>query len=307
MDANGDLINTLVNTKTTNRRIGGGVPQGTGMLRGILVDTYNPRYGDNGCYSIRPHCDEDFLMDWMGTPGYKTIAAWDWNVNRNPGFIPAEYGAGFMTCDCPGLKVNRVDDWDNPFIDIPSDKKADSRGLRGAVTHGAMQLAVRTCDWWDWDNDCGRSLMLVCSTQAASGKDMFLAFTSAGGNRSTDTSFGYPSFWKVQWSVDGVNFTDVDAKDINMKNLWHDWWGPARQIVNKENYELSYESAIGFVENLVHLPAHLLGQKRVYLKITPSRKVVSSVGYMHKDNVTLRPQMTDMCYVNFGEIIIGYR
>jgi hypothetical protein len=307
MDANGDLINTLVNTKTTNRRIGGGVPQGTGMLRGILVDTYNPRYGDNGCYSIRPHCDEDFLMDWMGTPGYKTIAAWDWNVNRNPGFIPAEYGAGFMTCDCPGLKVNRVDDWDNPFIDIPSDKKADSRGLRGAVTHGAMQLAVRTCDWWDWDNDCGRSLMLVCSTQAASGKDMFLAFTSAGGNRSTDTSFGYPSFWKVQWSVDGVNFTDVDAKDINMKNLWHDWWGPARQIVDKENYELSYESAIGFVENLVHLPAHLLGQKRVYLKITPSRKVVSSVGYMHKDNVTLRPQMTDMCYVNFGEIIIGYR
>ena len=61
------------------------------------------------------------------------------------------------------------------------------------------------------------------------------------------------------------------------------------------------------MENLVHLPAHLLGQKRVYLKITPSRKVVSSVGYMHKDNVTLRPQMTDMCYVNFGEIIIGYR
>lgn len=307
MDSNGDLIHTLVNTKMTNRRIGGGVPQGTGKLCGILVDSYNPRYGDHGYYSIRPHSDEDFQMAWMGQPGYRTIAAWDWNVNRNHGFIPAEYGAGIMSCDCPGVKVNRVDDWDNPFIDIEKDNREDSRGLKGAVTNGAMQLVARTCDWWDWDNDCGRSLMLVCSTMAASGKDMFLAFTAAGGNRSTDTSFGYPSFWKVQWSLDGVSFTDVDAREINMKNLWHDWFGAPRKHVDGEDYELSYESAIGFNEYLVHLPSSLLGQGRVYLRITPSRKIVSSVGYMHKDNVTLRPQMEGLCYVNFGEIIIGYR
>lgn len=307
MDAQGGQIYTLINTKMTNRRIGGGVPQGVGKLRGILVDTYNPRFGDHGCYSIRPHCDEDILMDWMGQPGYKTVCAWDWNINTNPGFIPAEYGAGFMTCDCPGLKLNRVDDWDNPMIDIPSDKKENTRGLRGAVTNGAMQLVARTCDWWDWDNDCGRSLVLVCSTQAAAGKDMFLAFTMAAGNRSTDTSYGYPSFWKVQWSVDGVDFTDVDAKDVNLRHLWHDWWGAPKKRVDNEDYELSHEAALGFAEYLVHLPAHLLGQKRVYLKITPSRKVVSSVGYLHKDNVTLRPNMTDLCYVNFGEIIIGYR
>jgi len=307
MDAQGGLIYTLINTKMTNRRIGGGVPQGVGKVRGVLVDTYNPRFGDQDCYSIRPHCDEDILMDWLGQPGYKTIAAWDWNINRNPNFIPAEYGAGIMNCDCPGIRVNRVDDWDNPFIDIPSDKKEDSRGLRGAVTNGAMQLVARSCDWWDWDKDCGRSLLLVCSTQAAVGKDMFLAFTMAAGNRSTDTSYGYPSFWKVQWSVDGVNYTDVDAKDINMRHLWHDWFGSPRKNVDGEDYELSYEAALGFGEYLVHLPAQLLGQKMVYLKITPSRKVVSSVGYMHKDNVMLRPNMTEPCYVNFGEIIIGYR
>ena len=307
MDSKGGLIYTLINTKIMNRRIGGGVPQGVGKVCGTLVDTYNPRFGDHGHYCIRPHCDEDIRMEWMGQPGYKTIAAWDWNINRTIGFFPAEYGAGFMTSDCPGVKVNRVDDWDNPFIDIPSDNRADSRGLRGAVTNGAMQLVAKSCDWWDWDNDCGRSLILVCSTAAAQGNDMFLAFTMAAGNRTTDTSYGYPSYWKVQWSVDGTNFTDVDAEDINARHLWHDWFGTPRKAVDGEDYELSYEAALGFCEYLVHLPSELLGQKKVYLKITPSRKVVASVGYMHKDNVTLRPNMTDLCYINFGEIIIGYR
>ena len=301
------MIYFHVNAKMTNRRIGGGVPQGVGRLCGTLVDTYNPRFGHTSVkYGIRPHCDEDVLMEWMGQPGYKTIAAWDWNVNRNPGFIPAEYGAGYMTSDLPDLKINRVDDWDNPFIDLP-DERADSRGLRGAVTNGAMQLEARSCDWWDFDKDCGRSLTLMCSTRNAVGTDLFIGFTVSAGNRITDTTYGYPSFWKVQWSLDGVDFTDVSMQDINVKALWHDWFGPAVRQVDGEHYELSYEAAIGFAEHLVHLPASLLGQEKLFLKITPAKKIVASVGYMHRDNVALRPGMTEKCYVNFGEIIIGYR
>lgn len=307
MDAQGGMIYFHVNAKMTNRRIGGGVPQGVGRLCGTLVDTYNPRFGHTSVkYGIRPHCDEDVLMEWMGQPGYKTIAAWDWNVNRNPGFIPAEYGAGYMTSDLPELKINRVDDWDNPFIDLP-DERADSRGLRGAVTNGAMQLEARSCDWWDFDKDCGRSLTLMCSTRKAVGTDLFIGFTVSAGNRTTDTTYGYPSFWKVQWSLDGVDFTDVSMQDINVKALWHDWFGPAVRQVDGEHYELSYEAAIGFAEHLVHLPASLLGQEKLFLKITPAKKIVASVGYMHRDNVALRPGMTEKCYVNFGEIIIGYR
>ena len=304
MDSKGDMTYFHVNTKMTNRRIGGGVPRGTGKLRGIIVDTYNPRFGATcSKYGIRPHSNLDVLMDWVGEPGYRTLAAWDWNTNPSGGLIPAEYGSGVMATDCPDAKVSRVDDWDNPRIELKGEKLANPRGLLGAVTNGAIQIEARTCDWWDWEKDTGRGLLLICSTIAAKGYDMFLAFTSCGGNRSTATTYGYPSFWKVQYSLDGVNFTDAPAPEINMKTLWHN--NSAMQ--DGEYYEHSYEMALGFSEHLVHLPASLLGQKRVYLKITPARKVVASLGYMVRDNITLRPNMTDPCFVNFGEIIIGYR
>lgn len=60
-----------------------GVPQGTGVLRGVVVAEKNARYGDRsnsiGRYSIRPRDEKDIAIEWAASSARTTLAAWNFD------------------------------------------------------------------------------------------------------------------------------------------------------------------------------------------------------------------------------------
>lgn len=305
-DFQGASIYMHVNANMTGRRSRGGVPLGRGTISGILVDTYNPRYGDTHTYGIRPSCADEVRFEWMGPAGFHTLAAWDWN-KKTTGFIPSEYGRGFMTTDVPDCTVGRIHDWDNPRIDLPKDTAPDSRGLRGRVNDGALQLMARACDWWDWTNDKPHSLIIAVPTQGISARQLFVAFTMSAGCQNAQTAQNYPSYWNVSYSADGKEYTPSGAPDATLRSLPVHWVSRSADLVDGHKYEMSAEGGLGYTEHVFFLPPSLLDGKMFYIKIAPARKIVATLAYLNRDCRALRPELTAPCYVNFGEVIVGYR
>lgn len=306
-DSRGDRIYMHVNANMTGRRAMGGVPQGTGTISGIIVDTYNPRYGNTHSFGIRPPSAKDIHFERSGNePGYFTLAAWDWNVPTT-GFIPAEYGRGYMTCDVPGSTVGRIHDWDNPRIDLPKDNFPDSRGLRGRVDDGALQITAPACSWWNWEEDAPRALVLAIPTGGVKARQLFVAFTMSAGCQKAKTAQNYPSYWTVSYSADGKEFTKTDASDATMRSLPVHWVSRGEDTVDGHKYEMSAEAGLGYTEHVFQLPAQLLEAKMLYIKITPAKKIVATLSYLNRDCRALTPEFDAPCYVNFGEVIVGYR
>jgi len=298
-DKDGGTIYLGIDGKVKDRRVGGGVPQGAGSVSGVLTCTYMPRYGKVNEYTLRPPSLDEIRFEWQGAPLFVTIAGWDWN-RRSEGMIPAEYGRGFMTTDVQGT-IARFVDMDNPYNYKDGEPGSES-GTSGAVVDGALAINARACDWWDWEKDEGRSLIVSFSTAGISGSTLYFAWTFSGGRISQQTSALYPSWWQVSWSTDGVNFTTVPESLANMRSLPY-----SNGEYEGKSYETSAEAGIGYTEHLAVLPSGLFGQKRVFVKLSPARKVAASMSYLHRDNVELYPELTDRCYVNFGEIQVRYR
>ena len=298
-DKDGDTIYIGIDGKVKDRRVGGGVPQGCGEVSGVLTATYMPRYGKVREYTLRPPSLDEIRFEWQGTPGFITIAGWDWN-RPSEGMIPAEYGRGFMTTDYP-CSIGRFMDMDNPSNYKEGEPGAET-GTLGSVTDGALALTGRVCDWWDWEKDEGKSLIVGFSTAGIEGNVLYFAWSFAGGRLSQQTSALYPSWWQVSWSTDGVDFTAVPESLANMHSLPY-----SAGEYDGKSYETSAEAGIGYTEHLCELPASLFGCKKVFVKLSPARKVAASMSYLHRDNMEIYPDLTEKCYVNFGEISVRYR
>ena len=303
-DSRGGKIYMHVNANMNGRRTS--TPKGTGSISGIIVDTYNPHYGDTHTYGIRPGCAEDIAFSPNIDPGYHMLAAWDWN-KRSEGFIPAEYGKGFMTTDVPGSTIGRIHDFDNPHIELPKDKNQDSRGLRGKVDAGALQISAPACNWWNWEKDEPRSLILVVPAAGHSGKQLFVSFTMSAGCQTSASSQNYPSYWNVSYSTDGKNFTPSGDNDATMRSLPVPWISRTADMLDGHKYEMSAECGLGYTEHIYYLPEHLLGSRNIYIKISPAKKILATLAYMNRDCRALRPEVSDTCHVNFGEIVVAYR
>jgi hypothetical protein len=59
-------------------------------------------------------------------------------------------------------------------------------------------------------------------------------------------------------------------------------------------------------EHLVNLPARLLGQERVFIRISPSRKVVSGLADFQQEKGVLTKSLKGTAVVCFGTIKIAY-
>ena len=305
IDVHGSKIYMHVNANMTGRRNSSGIQKGVGTITGIIVDTYNPHYGNTHTFGIRPGCSEDIRFN-TDALSYNILAAWDWN-RKSDGFIPAEYGKGYITSDVPDSKIGRIHDFDNLTIDLPNDKSPDSRGLRGKVEGGALQISAPACNWWNWDKDEPRSLILAVPAAGVSGTHLFVAFTMSAGCQTAETSQNYPSYWNVSYSADGKNYTSSADEDATMRSLPVPWVSRTANMVDGHKYEMSAECGLGYTEHVFFLPADLLGSRTIYIKIAPSKKILATLAYMNRDCRALRPELSDVCHVNFGEIVVGYR
>ena len=206
-----------------------------------------------------------------------------------------------LVYDAVIISIGRFMDMDNPSNYKEGEPGAET-GTLGSVTDGALALTGRVCDWWDWEKDEGKSLIIGFSTAGIEGSVLYFAWSFAGGRLSQQTSALYPSWWQVSWSTDGVNFTAVPESLANMHSLPY-----SAGEYDGKSYETSAEAGIGYTEHLCELPKSLFGCKKVFVKLSPARKVAASMSYLHRDNMEIYPELTEKCYVNFGEISVRYR
>lgn len=310
-----DDIYMLLNSRVKWRRSGTGVPQGKGTLSGIVVKTYLPRYGLKDTYCIRPMDQEDVAFEFSGESSFKTIAEWNWGDNlktfrTTSGVteeivaqgILADIGKGELSTDLPQAHIYRGKDFNN--VEIFPPRTPGVSGDRGAVNYGALKIQAPGKNWWNWKYDCANSLIVNVSTKGLSGEGMYLAFSFSAGTQQAYNSSFYPSYWCVEYSVDGVNYAKVENKEAVLRSLpWYSTYVNMKDV----GYPTSSEAGMGYTEHIFPLPASLLGHDKVWLRISPSRKVVSTVAYRNQENGLLTPYLNGECIVNFGTVKVAYK
>lgn len=312
-DSHASTVYMLVNSRCQWRRNGNGVPKGAGTIGGIIVYTHMPRYGGNvlGRYEIRPLDQYDIRMEWdEGGSNYRTVAEWNWNDGRaefatdkgnlktvRTERIKADVGTGMLSSKAGGTAV-RSRDMNNPAVET----SASGRGIKGCLNYGAMGIRTEAFNWWNWEEDRGNGIEVEFSTEGISGENLIFAFTFSAGDIVADTSYDYPVYWRVDWSVDGKTFNRVGSQDIVLRSLpW--WW---RNNVAGKNYETSFEAGFGFTEHMVSLPRELFGRKQVIVRISPARRNAATLAMEQSDKGALRPNLKTRTYVNFGAIAVRY-
>ena len=301
----------VVNSRTVWRRTGKGVPQGKGDISGILVVSDNVRYGKTNLWQIRPLQEEDIAFEWNGESSFKTLAEWNWNDNaatfstneghverfRHEKMIP-DIGKGELSLDFVS-STYRGPDVNNPVLE-PA--KEETLGSKGLVRKGAMEIRAIVSNWWNWGDDCGSAVVLKFSTKGLNAEKLFLAFSFSSGKNNVYTSRYNPAFWGVEVSTDNIAFARMDIPDITLRSL--PWW---EKTVDGVHYKTSCEAGMGMTEHQVELPASLLNQESVYVRICPVKKNLTTLAMENSTNAALRPNLTHWSSVSFGAITIRYR
>jgi len=310
-DSKGNTIYTVANTATSWRRNGKGVPSGKGTVSGTLLADPFPRYSAFPIgYQIR--CMNETYYNMSEPSNYKIIAEWNWN-NQRPEFnttsgarktldnsaIVADLGEGKLFCEVSG-NIIRDRDYNNPRIEKLSDN--NSKGEKGIVTYGAMSIRTSACNWWNWEKNEGKGIVAVFSTEDIKGEHLIFGFTFGGGNLDPETSVYFPAYWKIQYSIDGETYRDVDGKEISCRSVpWY--WG---RPIKGQYYSLSYECGLGYTDHMVVLPADCFGQKSVYVKVIPARRNAATYSVTSSDKAAITKGFTKTTVVSFGSIVVRY-
>lgn len=283
MDDCGNQIYMLVNSTCGWRRNDMGVPKGIGAISGIVVHSELPRYGASlGEYSIRPLDKSDIAMPKEYSSSYNTIVAWEYDYNRyaqldfeNNGpkrflapstikadRVKAEKGEGFVWTDS-GAYI---------FLDEEYDARHSFDGwkparMMGARSYAALRFDVKAPKWFVFDPS-GRvvgynGIYLETSTSGVQGK-LYFDFSFVAARDHSREAVDFPVEWKVAYSEDGVNFTELPEvyvlRPIVTTNIQN---GKIRNI------RMHSEMAMGFSEYSVALPESLCGKEKIILRLAP--------------------------------------
>ena len=312
-DSEGRPFYLMINSRTPWRRDGRGVQQGSGDISGVLVSCQQIRYGDCiGTFQLRPLEHKDIAIDWKAPSAFRTAVEWNWSDGKTEFFtedgpqmkigadkVLADKGKGFVYTDVKG-EVVRGHEPNNVKVEFKGDP--DFKGERGYVNHGAYTIKARSCEWWDWEKDTPKSVYVNFSTAKLKGRNLLFAFSFAGGFGGANSSYGFPVYWKVEYSVDGENFVKAGDEEYEMHSLPWYWDNDVQGV----QYQTCWRAGMGFKEHVLRLPEDAFGKKEVIVRISPSRKNIATLAEDEYDKMALRPANKSMCTVNFGAFIIRY-
>lgn len=264
-DSRGDAIFLPVNAHASWRRDWEALPKGVGSVSGIVVSETNPRYCVDGGYSLRISGKEAIAIPQEEASSYATVAGWNWDDNREdalrlqrqglvewvmkrrlePDRILADEGDGLLYTTTPAT-LTLVDDYNT------RDPHAGNWPMQGNRHYAALMLCGKASDWTAGD----AAIVVEASTAGYKGSALMADFTWVAGDPAWGGGAGAPQEWRLAWSVDGRTF-------MPLSRSFH-----LRPMLTKEIQ--SPEAAPGYVENIVLLPAMLLGRERIWLRLIPS-------------------------------------
>lgn len=285
-DSHGNAIGMAVNTLCDWRRDGDGVPQGSGMLTGVLTDEQMRRYGSNtGRYLIRPLAKSDIMIDPK-----KKSSAWTmltgWILDGYNGKmldyekagpseerlsgdrIMSDTGAKSYLWTDSGAKTYTTSDWNNM-----------TSARQGAVWNGAVMFDCLAKDWYNWNNigkaESTNSIFIEFSAaKVKPGQQMQLCFEMAAGDVNMLNSWGYPARWMVQCSVDGGEFVTLPEactgdESFSLRPL-PCWSKKVNTGKYNKNFHTQYDCGIGSQGHVFNLPADAAGKQNVIIRLTPA-------------------------------------
>lgn len=296
-----------VNAECPWRRDGKGLPGGRGEIEGIVVSEYYSRYGSTGDFQILPQTQEDIRFGKSQASALSNIALWNWNDGSDEPRLTPDSGCGELTLS-PECMLSRSFDTDNPATAVG---KVPTFGI---VENGALRMSAPSCAWWRWGKDQGTPIEVKVSTKGLKGRALLFAFSfSAGGTDSgkagkdklqsmnAQNCHGFPVYWKISYSTDGSSWEDVPGEVILRSLPWY--W--KNQVDGARDYPTSFECGPGFTEHAVMLPSTLLGKDTVYIRLSPSRKVMASLAIERADKLALREDSSAKCIINIGALQVS--
>lgn len=310
VDRSGNNIFVVCNTGCAWRRQGQGVPQGNGIVKGVVLADPMPRYSAFPVkYQVRSMNETYFRMN--NPSAFKSIAEWNFNDGRTEfntesgarkslgaARVKADVGNGLLGVTVQG-NVTRVDDYNNPKVEKSG--VIGCRGDRGKVFYGALGISTPACSWWNWEKNEGNGIVVEFSTAGISGNLLMFAFTFAGGSIN-DRTADFPCYWKVQYSFDGTVYKDVEGGEHSCRSL--PWW--YERPIKGQMYTLSYECGLGLTDHMVLLPQECFGRDKVYVRVIPSRRNIATYAPTRSDRGALTRGLKRNSNVTFGSIAVRY-
>lgn len=306
VDATARNIYALINNETPWRRYGNGVPQGSCDITGIITHTDLIRWaykGNLGRYQIRILHEED--IEKTGDAFSKVAVEWNWGENAallprdeavKPTYpaSPAFYSITSNLDGVAGAAFNRSTS-DNmcDYNNVVNYVAGDDKNTKGYVQNGSVHW-FRNLFWASDDPEDLSAAPWFCfgfSTAGMSGSVVVFNWSAAQGAGWGSGSDRYaPTMWKVEYSLDGVEFTAVDTIYA------------IHPIVQYNT------NCAGFAINGLHmystpLPASLLGNDKVYVRIKAAgnNAIVSDGSSAYDGKVAKGNSM-----IRFGEVSVLY-
>ena len=304
IDASGNEINLLINNAVTWRRYGNGVPQGTCSVTGILVHTELARWargGDIGRYQLRPLAEEDIVA--TGERFSREIVSWHkgWDgtqINGADAITSGLNGDGVISSNMESVATIQTAVNFNSLTNYNASPATDGY-YKGQVSNGA--LAFKKTGGYFWassdisDMAAAPWFCIKFSTAGLSGSNLSFIWSAAqGSSRGATDDIQGPTQYKVEYSTDGTSFTAID----------HIY--AMHPIVTWSSAVIGGFSVPGLHQYVTTLPASLLGQPNVWVRVRAASNVSLDDDYLTPEGGTIKNYSSVYTMVRFGELTIQY-
>lgn len=305
ISSEGRSIYAIVNMMCPWRRTGGGVPQGIGTLKGIVVHNVHPRYGDMGRYQIRVVDQKGYAQKSTTGSSFSIYAKWDgskhkYNFTNYGSFFPYSTTSGGMDSVVPSEDFDKSTGAHNgelSFENKMGEAMSGTKAIRPCRSYSAKKMSTNggqldsrglsiQCDiagWYNWDDKGSASsfngIVADFSTADMSGKRVFLAFGFCCGGNDNIAFKNFPAHWCVEYSTDGgnnytiVNSIDGEKPYVHLRSF--PFGGPV--TIEGRVYYPSYSTGMGYTEHFFEFPSDITGKENVKVRIRPYDDVVTVI------------------------------
>jgi hypothetical protein len=294
-DLSGNTIYMLLTNNCPWRRTGKDLPKGIGTLSGIVVYEQNRRYGpDMGRYSIRPVDESDIRIE-SGSSPWKTYVGWvkpagsgqslDFEISGTVNGLFKKGVANDKIYNDVGNTAAFLWTDSGSEVRVYSGYNSLSKENHGFLSNASLMFIGRSVDWYEWDSNGNviGSKAFYISFNASKLKESVaqLNFEWSAGTQDGNKSWYYPIDWKVECSVDGENWVLLKENTTHSTSIMlHNVpWGDC--IVKGSGHDFkkrpNYDTAMGPQQHSYVLPAEVLGEKKVLLRLSPASADVARV------------------------------
>lgn len=302
-DAQGNEINLLINNAVTWRRYGNGVPQGTCSVTGIVVHTDLKRWARNGWlgrYQLRPMEESDIVS--TGERFSHEIVSWHkgWGDTQLKGIEAIESGLSGN-----GSVISNMESVVTIQTAVAFDALTNYNGstdgyYKGQVKNAALSFVKKGGYYWASEDISNLNdapwFGLKFSTSGLTGSNLVFVWSAVQGSASgSNNDFQGPTQYKVEYSTDGTNFTAID----------HIY--AMHPVVCWNGNVVGAFSVPGMHQYVTALPASLLGQANVWVRVRAASTVSLDNDFLTPEGGTIKNYSTSLSpVVRFGELSVQY-